>query len=485
MASSLLSFQYSTPAANIITRHLRTNNFSKVPLGKCNVYHADPNSSLDEILKPKNHMFGFSLNVDQQSNPSIPSTTYLGRRGKRILRPNLHNTHTKCIFTSHDGNTSKQLDVDINNVGAINSISSTRAVAVLEGDPQVGEDTCNTALPFAGLDLSGKNFSGSCPKGADFSGANLTNVDFTGTDITNVNFTSVKSFAGVNFTNALSFSSIKNVNTKDSPFIDMSLKGVNLTGVVLDEINFTGTDFRYASPQEVWHFTSCTLVNANFSGISTKNFVVDGLGDFSANGLNLSSSNIDSLKIAGPLGVSGGAINLNFKNLTLSEYIAPGIRSKIGFLYMKNSNFSGAQLTGVIFGDLEGEGWIGERVGLPDLTNANFSGANLTNATLGSSDFKTGMATNLTNADFSGANLTGVKFISANLTGANLTNANLTGADLTNANLTNANLTNANLAYAGFPGVIWKNTTCPDGTKSDELLSRSCPHGSGAATLHS
>ena len=50
----------------------------------------------------------------------------------------------------------------------------------------------------------------------------------------------------------------------------------------------------------------------------------------------------------------------------------------------------------------------------------------------------------------------------ADLSGADLRYANLTNADLSGANLYNADLTGANLA-----GVYWYDTTCPDGTNSD------------------
>ena len=48
------------------------------------------------------------------------------------------------------------------------------------------------------------------------------------------------------------------------------------------------------------------------------------------------------------------------------------------------------------------------------------------------------------------------------LVGANLKGANLSGANLSGANLSGANLTGANLS-----DVTWGNTTCPDGTNSD------------------
>ena len=45
--------------------------------------------------------------------------------------------------------------------------------------------------------------------------------------------------------------------------------------------------------------------------------------------------------------------------------------------------------------------------------------------------------------------------------------ANLTGANLKGANLTGANLTRATLTGANLSGVTWSNTTCPDGTNSN------------------
>ena len=59
---------------------------------------------------------------------------------------------------------------------------------------------------------------------------------------------------------------------------------------------------------------------------------------------------------------------------------------------------------------------------------------------------------NLSGTDLSGANLAG-----GDLSAANLNRANLSGADLSDADLSGANLNR----------VIWSNTTCPDGTNSN------------------
>lgn len=80
---------------------------------------------------------------------------------------------------------------------------------------------------------------------------------------------------------------------------------------------------------------------------------------------------------------------------------------------------------------------------------ADLSGANLTDTNL--------LGTSLAGADLSNANLSGANLSGASLAGANLTGANLSGADLTGALVAGANLTD----------VVWNNTTCPDGTNSN------------------
>ena len=56
----------------------------------------------------------------------------------------------------------------------------------------------------------------------------------------------------------------------------------------------------------------------------------------------------------------------------------------------------------------------------------------------------------------------------AYLSYADLSNADLRYADLSNANLTGADLSNADLSGANLIPVNWNDTTCPDGTNSDD-----------------
>lgn len=55
----------------------------------------------------------------------------------------------------------------------------------------------------------------------------------------------------------------------------------------------------------------------------------------------------------------------------------------------------------------------------------------------------------------------------ADLVGADLSGASLRNADLTGADLTNADLEDADVEGAVITKVVWRNTTCPDGTNSD------------------
>jgi uncharacterized protein YjbI with pentapeptide repeats len=83
-------------------------------------------------------------------------------------------------------------------------------------------------------------------------------------------------------------------------------------------------------------------------------------------------------------------------------------------------------------------------------------------------------------SDLSGANLSGARiygggnWMGVDLSYADLTNAMMYDLDLRSSNLTGADLTGADLAYlntsygpADLTGVTWNNTTCPDGTNSD------------------
>ncbi len=80
---------------------------------------------------------------------------------------------------------------------------------------------------------------------------------------------------------------------------------------------------------------------------------------------------------------------------------------------------------------------------------------------------------NLQNATLAGADLQGANLQNAILAGAILAGADLQGANLQNSILAGADLADANLQGANLGGITWSDTTCPDGTSSNND-SRTC-----------
>lgn len=147
------------------------------------------------------------------------------------------------------------------------------------------------------------------------------------------------------------------------------------------------------------------------------------------------------------------------------------------------TNWSGLNLPGAwLFGvNLAGENLSGTNLDgaflSGDLTGADLNGTNLANAFLDGmvSGGITGTPAALPTgwglfggyligyqAQIQNANLAGDDLAGLNLTFASLHQVDLAGANLTGTVLAGASLTNTNLS-----GVIWSNTTCPDGTNSN------------------
>jgi Pentapeptide repeats (8 copies) len=70
------------------------------------------------------------------------------------------------------------------------------------------------------------------------------------------------------------------------------------------------------------------------------------------------------------------------------------------------------------------------------------------------------------------------------LSGSNLRGAGLQHADLSGVDFTGSNLRGANLNAAVVKGVVWKNTTCPDGTNSDDHAKRGGSAAAGTCEGH-
>ena len=111
--------------------------------------------------------------------------------------------------------------------------------------------------------------------------------------------------------------------------------------------------------------------------------------------------------------------------------------------------------------------------GSTPLFSSNLSGANLLGATV-QGGFKPLQFADLSDANLNSATLGGGPNEFAVLQSANLTGANLRGATIAGLRpLSHTNLTGANLSGASVTGIdplleaIYSDTTCPDGTNSD------------------
>ena len=181
-------------------------------------------------------------------------------------------------------------------------------------------------------------------------------------------------------------------------------------------------------------------------------------------------------------------LQANLKNCNLTGF-------DLSDANLSDANLNGVNLSGA---NLTGANLTGARIGAT-LIGTDLTGADLAGADLGGSvssgiigtpavfptgwteidGFLIGPGAGLTNADLSGLDLSGVDLAGALVDGTNLSNANLTGANLTGANLHQDNLSGANLTNADllgvypdvrtstFTGATWSNTTCRDGTNSD------------------
>jgi uncharacterized protein YjbI with pentapeptide repeats len=175
---------------------------------------------------------------------------------------------------------------------------------------------------------------------------------------------------------------------------------------------------------------------------------------------------------------------------------------------LDHANLSGANLTladlsnaTAVFADLSGANLSGINLSNADLNNANLTDADLspvvnqdgseTPAFLEGANlsFANMSTVNLIAAYLPNANLLGAELVGANLFGATLDDAILSfavlnSADLRGAHLVRAKMLGADASNATLHGadmrdaivnsIVWANTTCPDGTNSDDAPDATC-----------
>ena len=205
-------------------------------------------------------------------------------------------------------------------------------------------------------------------------------------------------------------------------------------------------------------FGAITLKNANFRNADLRG------ADFSpskppydlpwgSKGANLSGADFRGAKLARTIFYWAKLAGTNFTNADLTK--------------TKFTNPLCTALSGTTANDCTPAHFSPYPTGSDDAPQAILVGANFSGVLLSHTGF---FNADLTNANFSGAYLAEAYFVSSNLT-----SADFRGADITSARFDNANLTNANFsglirspyfypAHANQDGVLWSNTTMPDGT---------------------
>jgi len=364
---------------------------------------------------------------------------------------------------------------------------------------------------LTGADLSNLDLAGAVLRGTLLTSSNLTNAD-----LSNANLEGLRSGTIVGTPSAL---------PSEWTLISGYLIGprANLTNAALSNANLSNAVMRDAN-LNIANLTGANLTGADLTGANLE-------GVRSGNILGIPSALPSEWTLISGYLIGPGA-NLTGADLSNTDLAGAVLRNA----HLRNAHLTGANLTGanlananLIFADLSNADLTDVNLPGANLTGANLTGANLANANLTGADL---VNANLTGADLSTADLTDARLAGANLTGANLTGTNLTGAvlgsirsgtiigipstlpsewtlisgyligpgaylanedlsntdlsnlDLTGANLSGANLTGANLTGANLTGAIltgpfiWSNTTCPDGSNSDDS------DGDGATCLN-
>jgi len=330
------------------------------------------------------------------------------------------------------------------------------AGADLSSADLIGADLAG--LDLDGADLAGADFSSANLTDADLSGATLTEANLGGADLTGATLTGTQQPSGITGTPAALPANwtlqsgflfgpgvgLPGANLYKFDLSSLDLAGADLSNADLLDVNLTGADMENADLSSA-ELNGAAMANADLSNADLSEALLEdnSLADANLSGANLTDAALQEADLAG--------INLTGATLTgIATSIDYGTPAELpadwmyqgGYLIGPGARLSDAVLTGL------------------QLTGADLAGASLVGVSA--------EHVNLTNA-----NLTAADFQSGDLSFANLSGANLSGASLSYTNLSYANLTNANLDDAGytggtFAGVLWDNTTCPDGSNSND-----------------
>ena len=296
------------------------------------------------------------------------------------------------------------------------------AVSVPTAGPAWAGVTCNAA-PSPGIDyshcnLAGVDFAGADLAGADFQGATVTAADFENATLTGTTFTGAN-FTGTDFT------------------------GADLEGSYAQRATFTNAVFTNANLDDLTA-TSADFSGATFSGATFSGTILQAA--------NLSGAQLVGADLAGVSGQTTGTPASLPVGWTFFNGYLIGAGANLRGAALAGDNMPGINLTGAIVSEVKFTG--------DDLTGAIFTGATVDDT------------------GFENANLTDAVFSGDNLDGSNLTDADLSGTEFGDANLQNVTFTGTTGdATTDVTGVTWFDTTCPDGTNSNDDNDTCLGHG--------
>ena len=241
------------------------------------------------------------------------------------------------------------------------------------------------------------------------------------------------------------------------------LRGVNLSGAQLQGVNLSGADitetqFRDANldgaimtgtiirasrrAHNTQKFRGATLTNIVFSnGVN-----LSGVGFINANLSNSSlvNANLEDADFRNAILINTGLTGANFESADLGSADLRHMRADNRTTFEK-ADLAKANLSDVVW------------------PNANFDEADMSEANLANAEFERG---SFNDVNFSDADLEDTDFSNADLDGADFEGAKLDDTDFKDADLTDAK--NMELAE-DIRNAKWDNTTCPDGTNSDDV----------------
>ncbi|HEY6786997.1 MAG TPA: pentapeptide repeat-containing protein, partial [Trebonia sp.] len=352
------------------------------------------------------------------------------------------------------------------------------------GNYLAGPEAYLDAVDFSGLDLSKVDLAGANLYVANLSGANLSGADLVSTFLEDTNLTGAN-LMSANATNA----NLSDANLASAILSGTSLTGAELNGVKSGSITGTPASLPLESELVLGYLVgySADLEGADLAGadLASKYLGAANLSDANLSHADLSGTSFTGTSLAGAnltgadlaqAGFSG--VDLSGANATNANFtLATFIHVTVSGLVMAGANFTNASILnwsggGAGGGLLYTAAGTGTPKAVPSATHlvdgffvgpyVNLRGVSLVGANLSKDDLA---SASITNADLASANLDDANLMNASLTGTNLTSANLDDTNLQGTDLDGDTTTGATTA-----GAFWWNTTCPDGSLSNEYV---------------